>query len=469
MTGNKKDNTISLVFCALIAEMDLATINLINMFFISRGLGEDGTAAYELIMPFLFLFSAVLALGYNGIQAVCSKDYGYGSKDTFERHKNTGYTWLFGSIVLLAVFFSVFRDQVLDLLGANEAGEVIAGLSRECYLLNIPSFVLLSIFCAASCLLFLEERKVLIICNIILYVVLIAGNILVLELAPSMTGFIGMNLISEGIADVFLVIYWIMKHRTSVSAYTRFRIAPRDIRTIFLTGLPDFLEYGFSAVMSLVLNLYVLYRFSSAILAGMGIFEAAENFPELICVGFCFLSTSALGVRAGRIINSTDPGKRKEAETGLLEAAGKLTRYGTAGALIVSALLIILSKPLVAVFFKDYSGTEASDSAVLMIIGYAIGFTFYILNSELFCYYKIVKAYTFAHVACLADALVFPLLSRIILGEFFGITGFCLGGALGGAMTMLLNLLIIRKNCGHFPLRLKDFMLDKYLRKNNLS
>lgn len=41
-----KDDHIKLFLCAIIAEMDLAVNNLINTFFISRGLGESGAAAY---------------------------------------------------------------------------------------------------------------------------------------------------------------------------------------------------------------------------------------------------------------------------------------------------------------------------------------------------------------------------------------------------------------------------------------
>lgn len=39
------------LFFALIAEMDLVVKNLINIFFISRFLGSEGAAAYEIVMP----------------------------------------------------------------------------------------------------------------------------------------------------------------------------------------------------------------------------------------------------------------------------------------------------------------------------------------------------------------------------------------------------------------------------------
>ena len=64
------------LFFALIAEMDLVVKNLINIFFIRRFLGADGAAAYEIVMPCVMVASAFVALGYNGVQAVCAKDYG---------------------------------------------------------------------------------------------------------------------------------------------------------------------------------------------------------------------------------------------------------------------------------------------------------------------------------------------------------------------------------------------------------
>lgn len=82
------------VLYAIIAEMDLVVKNLINIFFISRFLGADGAAAYEVVMPCIMVVSAFVALGYNGVQAVCAKDYGARDFAAFERHKNAGYTWL---------------------------------------------------------------------------------------------------------------------------------------------------------------------------------------------------------------------------------------------------------------------------------------------------------------------------------------------------------------------------------------
>ena len=121
------------VLFAMIAEMDLVVKNLINIFFVSRFLGAEGAAAYEVVMPCIMLVSAFVALGYNGVQAVCAKDYGAGDFAAFEHHKNAGYTWLITVMTAFTLLLALFKEPVLDLLGANDGSAALALLSRDCY------------------------------------------------------------------------------------------------------------------------------------------------------------------------------------------------------------------------------------------------------------------------------------------------------------------------------------------------
>ena len=167
------------LFFALIAEMDLVVKNLINIFFISRFLGSEGTAAYEIVMPCVMVASAFVALGYNGVQAVCAKDYGARDFEAFERHKNAGYTWILLVMAVLTLLFAVFQTPMLDLLGANEGSEALAQLSRECYSLFLLNFLPQGLFSIASCLLFFEERRKLLVTNLILYGTMLSGCVIV--------------------------------------------------------------------------------------------------------------------------------------------------------------------------------------------------------------------------------------------------------------------------------------------------
>lgn len=108
-------------------------------------------------------------------------------------------------------------------------------------------------------------------------------------------------------------------------------------------------------------------------------------------------------------------------------------------------------------------GGAATESAAWFLRAYAVGFVFYLLNSELAVYYKLVEAFPLAHAVFFVEALAFPLLARIALGELFGAIGFCLGGALGEIMTFGLNLCFVWRSCGHFPRRLEDCRMEPYL------
>lgn len=459
-----KRSRVELFLCAVIAEMDLAVNNLINSLFITRGLGADGAAAYELVVPCLMVVSAFMALGYNGIQAVCAKDYGAQDREAFERHKNAGYSWMILVMATLTVLFALLRETILDFLGTGDAGTIVAGLSRACYLMFLPCFLLQGYFCIASCLLFLKERRQLVTANLILYACTITGNILITRFHPTMTAYIAMNALSEAAADVYLMVYFFRRRNTSLAAFTKVNLRLRDVKDILLTGLPDWLEYVFAGILSLVLNLYVLARFSPSLVAGIGIFEAIENIPEMLCVGFCFLVTAGLGTRVGRVIAAQTSEEDRAAEDDLHRMARLLTKGAIVGGLAIAVLLVVLAHPIANAFFTGAGDSGAVESAVYLLVSYAVGFVFYLLNYELVCYYKLVEAFPFAHAAYFAETLLFPLLARIVLGELFGMRGFCLGGALGEALALVLNLFFIGKACGHFPRKLADFRMDRHLK-----
>ena len=454
-----------MLFCALIAEMDVAVLNLINMFFINRWVGSDGSAAYELIMPYTMVGLAVIALSCNGMQAVCAKDHGAGDRDSFERHKNAGYSYTLAFMAVLMLLCFVFRSPLLSFLGAAEEGKAIYDYSRQCLLLWLPCFVLQSMFALASCLMYFEERKQLIIANIVLYSVQLVGNTLVTLTGPTLAGYMSINPISQGIADIYIFIVYFRlrcKGQESLSRFDRLNFRLADIREIFFTGLPDFMEYALVGALYYFENLYVLSRFSRSLLAGAGIFEAFENLPELLCVGCCFFVTAELGTRVGRI-TAADGENKAAAEKELHRTAVGLTKFAVIASVGFSLILILISKPVIGLFFSAENDPAALQAASWMTVSYAVGFVFYILNSEIVSYYKLVEAYSLAHIVFIAEALLLPLGAKILLGELFGVRGFCFGGALGEALVLVLNLVLVRIKSGHFPKKFQDLRLDKYL------
>lgn len=446
------------IFYSMIAEMDMVVYNLLNLFFITRFVGSDGAAAYEIIMPCLMVVSAVVALGFNGIQAICAKDYGAKDFESFDRHKNAGYAWILLILSILSVIFIVFKAPILDLLGANEGNDNLKLLSEGGYIIFMLCALPLGLFSIASGLLYFEEKKQLLIINVILYVCFIGGNILVTIINPTMINYLIINLISFFVVDLYIIGYFIIRKNKSKAAISGFNLKFKDFRNTFFTGLPDFMEYAFVGILYLVENLYVLSRFNQSVVSGISVFEAIDNFPETICVGFSFLVTAHLGTKVGRLVSD----ENDEAKTDLDKTAKTITRGAIIGGIIVAIILVILSRPMVYLFLKD-TDIIATNSAVLLTISCAIGFIFYLINTEIVCYYKIVGAYIPAHILFFVEALGFPLIFKLVLGEMFGLTGFCLGGGIGEIAVFIFNIFIIWILSKRFPKRISDFRLEKYI------
>lgn len=458
----KKEKIGTLLF-AMIAEMDLVVKNLINIFFVSRYLGPEGSAAYELIMPCVMLASAFVALSYNGVQTICARDYGAEDFEAFERHKNAGYTWILLVMAGLTLLFAGFKTPVLELLGANEGSEALSALSRDCYAMFLLCFIPQGIFSMALCLLYFEERKRLLTAAGILYACMLLGSAYVTLSGPSMTGYMAVNAVSALAADLYLIVYCFILHRkSSLAAFTAFRIRPADIKDAFFTGLPDFMEYGFAGIVYLIENVYMLSRFSESLVAGVGVFEALDNLPETICVGFSFLVTAALGTKVGGLLGASTEEELRRAKDALDATARRLTRRAVLASLAVTAALILLARPMALLFLPDRDAA-AVDSTVMLTISCALGFVFYMLNSELVCYYKVVSAYTYAHILFLSEALLFPLLFKLGLGELFGVAGFCMARFAAELFTFLLNLWLVGRVAGRFPLSVTDFRMEPYL------
>lgn len=62
----------------------------------------------------MFVACALMALCYNGIQAICSKDYGAEDWNAFRRHRNAGYGWTLLLMAALALLFALlFASEIL--------------------------------------------------------------------------------------------------------------------------------------------------------------------------------------------------------------------------------------------------------------------------------------------------------------------------------------------------------------------
>ena len=125
-------------------------------------------------------------------------------------------------------------------------------------------------------------------------------------------------------------------------------------------------------ILYLIENLYLLSRFSESVIAGVGVFEAIDNFPEVICVGFSFLVTMVLGEKVGKRASVSYDGDAERADTELADTAKRLTRGGVVGAVLIAAALLLLARPMTGLFLKvddpvAYSGAVWLTAGLLFL------------------------------------------------------------------------------------------------------
>ena len=188
----------------MIAEMGIVVINMLNIFFVSRYLGATGVAAYELIFPVMAVIVAIGCLFYTGTQTICAKDYGAADPESFAKHRNAAYSWVITAMGTVMILLYVLQAPVLDLLGANDGDSQLYQLSSQCYSWFLPSMIPGGVYVTACSLLYFEEKRSLLIANLILFVSMILGSIAVVLTSPSMTGFIVINTMAYFLADIYI-------------------------------------------------------------------------------------------------------------------------------------------------------------------------------------------------------------------------------------------------------------------------
>lgn len=136
----------------------------------------------------------------------------------------------------------------------------------------LPCFLLQRFFCIASCLLFLEERRQLVIANIILYVCTITGNILITLNRPSMTAYIAMNALSEAAADIYLAAYFLRRRGSSAAAPNTLSFRLADAAEIMRAGSPVLLNQAFFTLRTFLLNQILLGLAGNPAVAAFAVF-----------------------------------------------------------------------------------------------------------------------------------------------------------------------------------------------------
>ena len=256
---------------------------ILNIYFIGFLDNSHMISAISLTLP---IFSVMMAFGnLFGVGGGTYISRLLGAKDYTKSHFVSSFSiycsFIFGIIILLVAL--PFTDQIASVLGAS--GETLKYTSDylKIEFLSTPFVILFFVLeqfarAIGKPIISMIGMLASVGLNIILDPVLIFGCQL------NVTGAALGTAISNTIAALFFIIYFVMKSDTISLKLNHMKPTKDMMKEIFKIGVPAFLMVVLMGITGLVLNLFLAHYGNYAI-ASYGISFRLVQFPELIIMG----------------------------------------------------------------------------------------------------------------------------------------------------------------------------------------
>ncbi|HED31231.1 MAG TPA: MATE family efflux transporter [Prosthecochloris aestuarii] len=404
----------------------LSSSGIVDGIFVGNIVGDHALASINIIMP---LFSLLLGVGIMfsvGGMVRCGKYIGEGrhqaASDVFSKTLITVTL----TTLLLAAAGMLFLDDVVRLLGANEA---LAPLVHE-YLFIMLAFI---VFLPVSlCLAFFVrvDGQPVFAAVVIISAALINGLLDWLFVGAWQMGLKGAAL-ATGIAHItsFAIL---LVHFAAKKSVLRFSLPKQNWREMVdaaYNGMSEFANQMSAALVILVFNWVMIGRFGVEGVAAFTIMHYLFFAEQIVIYGF----SDAL-----QPIISTNFGARKpERIKGFLALATVCAI--SVGALLVALLLSIPEK--LATLFLD-NGTDATLQLTLAFISFSWpAFLWNGINVVFSAYFTAIHKPLPSAMIALSRTLVFPLLFIAVLPLFFGDAGIFVSFSVAEFITFLFVML----------------------------
>ena len=452
MSNNGK--IISKLFRGTVASIILATVAamigiVIDGVITSRFLGEDGMAAYTLVMPVVNLATAFSGILATGSQVICAHHLGAGRKRRARKaFTATMIITVTVSVILMAVIL-FFRDPICVMLGANN--EV---------LLKGASDYLLGVMFALPPVLFLFEFNALmrldgdanrvVVAVVVMTVLDIAGDLL--NVLVFHGGMLGMGLatsISYAIGLGIMLLHFTKKD-IIFKLYLK-RLHWRDFTEIFITGSSSGVGSASAmlrvAAINRILGAVSAAALANTVIAAFGVVNTVINLISSVMVGIGMTCATITGLMIGE--------KDKTAMIALIKVTIKTALIMG----LVIAVALFAGADLVAEVFQGKSSAEMVPIAARGLRFYAFAIVLYGLNSAFINYTQGLKRMFISDVYCFLQNFVF------IVGPAFALSGILknpdavwISLIVAEVLTMLAIFGLAAFNKRGFPYRIEDFL-----------
>ena len=419
--------------------------SIVDSIVISRFLGVDAIAAFQLVLP-LTLVGAMLSQVFStGIQTVCSRYLGSGHID----EAKSAYTMTILTIVPIALLWLLgiwlCADTIVALLGATGESAYLAEGAADYLYGAAPGFALMMFMPTQMNIMFLEGKSkycmVSIACQLVINIAGDFYNAFFLH-----WGLFGMGLATSAcnLVGFVVMLYGKLTAKGGIG-FTSKGLKLRKVMAVVSIGVPSALSELYVSVQTFVVNRVLLIVATGTSVAAFGVINSLYDIFSPFLLGIATTTMTMAGVFYGE--------RDKAGMHNLFNISlGSAVVVG----LIIGVVGMLASPALVSLYFD--SSDEAFDTAVRGFAIFVWLFPFYGINKILQDYYLGCNSIRMTYIINTLENLVFVVLAVVVLGHLYGEVGVWWGFVVGEVLAILATLVIIAIRKRRLP-RTTDDML----------
>ena len=418
---------------------------LIDNIMIGQFLGLEAIAAYGLANPILLGIGALGSLLAAGVQVVCSRSLGSGSREETNRGYSSAIGLTLGASLLFMALVLLFRGPLATAMGAGKEGTLFE--QTEDYLAgfiigapgSIGALILVPFLqMAGKTGLLIAAVLGMTIADVgldLLSVMVFHGGMFGMGLASSLSYYVAMA-IAMG--------YFLSKK--CVFTFSFRLISLKKIRELFAGGLPTVFNMASSVAFVFIMNRILLQAGGSDAVAAFTTLMNIGNASNCISTG-----VGGVGLTLSGILY------HEEDRTGLRELLKLLVRYGIMMGAAMGILLEIFAPVLVSIFITKAG--QAKDLTILGVRLFALGLIPCCLNNALKNVYQGTERVRYTEIISVAEGVLMPAAVAYLFSCLMGVPGAWLYFVLGEGLTLLCIAFFAWKKSNGVSLKPENFLM----------
>ncbi len=434
--GNITRIFTGMLFPTLMGMMFTMLFCITDGIFIGHGVGSDGLAAVNIIMPVFTLATGIgmmFAIGSSVVAAI------HLSHDNLKAARIVVTQAFVAAIILgflIGLMFYLFPDRIIALLGS---GEKLMDICRDYYLWFIPCSLFVMLQILGQFIIRLDGSPTY---SMLVEVVPACLNIFLdwLLIFPLDMGLKGAALATSigSFAGVIMVFWYMLFEHKTLSFYklrltlTSFVLAFRNVWYMVKVGVSGFIGEFSMSVLTLVGN-YMFMRYLGE--DGVAAFSVICYILPIIFMIYAAISQSAQPIISYNYGAGNNERVRKVVRLAFVAAL--------ASGAIMSVLLVFFTRPIVAVFMN-----QSSDAYQLCIGGlpfYVAGLLFMAFSLTFIGFCQSLEKILVSSVLTILRGMLLPACFFVLLPRFIGATGLWIAVPISEFITSLLIILFFRR------------------------